>query len=80
MGCPFVSCEHVLLPMVNKDTALAYGKADYSKVGNQSRNRGGKKVETGRCHVTAKGERIENLTDKPLMTIHRLIEMVYFKM
>ena len=76
MGCPSVCCEHVLLPIINKDTALAYGKADYSKVGNQCRNRGGKKFESGRCHVTAKGERSENLTDKPLMATHRLIEMV----
>ena len=46
VGCPFVCCEFVLLPLVNKDSALTYGRAEYNKAGNLSRDRGGKKVES----------------------------------
>ena len=28
----YVCCEYVLLPLVNKEAALAYGRAEYSKV------------------------------------------------
>ena len=56
VGFPSVCCEYVLLPLVNKEAALAYGKAEYSKAGNPSRDRGGKKAESDRCHVAAKGE------------------------
>ena len=57
VGFPSVCCKYVLLPLVNKESALAYGRAEYSKVGNPSRDRGGKKAESGRHHVNAEGER-----------------------
>ena len=47
---PSVCCEYILLPLVNKEASLAYGRAEYSKVGNPSRDKGGKKVESGRRH------------------------------
>ena len=31
MGFPSECCEYVLLPMVNKEAALAHGQAEYSK-------------------------------------------------
>ena len=65
MGFSSVCCKYVLLPLVNKEAALAYGRAEYSKVGNPSRNRGGKKVESGKRHVAAEGEGCQNLTGKP---------------
>lgn len=37
--------------MVNKEEALAYGKAEYSKLGSPSREKIGKKVESGERHV-----------------------------
>ena len=57
-----VCCEYVSLLLVNKEAALAYGRAEYSKAGNPSRDRRGKKVEPGRYHVATKGERLQNLT------------------
>ena len=65
VGFPTVCCEYVLLPLANKEAALAYGSAEYSKVGIPSRERRRKKVESGRGHVAAKGERGQNLTGKP---------------
>ena len=62
MGLPSVCYEYVLLPLVNKEFALASGKAEYSKVGNLSRDREGTKAKLDRCHVAAKGERCQNLT------------------
>ena len=50
MQFPSVCCEYVLLSLVNKEAALAYGRAEYSKVENPSRDRGGKKAESGRRH------------------------------
>ena len=47
---PCVCCEYVLLPLVNKEATLAYGRAEYSKVGIPSRNRGCKKAESGKHH------------------------------
>ena len=47
VGFPFVCCEYVLLPLVNNETALVYGRAEYSKMGNPNRDRGGKKAESG---------------------------------
>ena len=45
---PSVCCEYVVLPLVNnnffKKAALAYVRAEHSKVENPSRDRGGKKV------------------------------------
>ena len=51
--------------MVNEETALAYSRAEYSKTGNPSRDRGGKRAEIERHHVAAKGKRCQNLTGKP---------------
>ena len=31
VGCPSVCCEYVLLPLVNKEADLAYGRTEYSK-------------------------------------------------
>ena len=36
-----------------------------SKTGNPSRDKGGKKDESGRCHVVAKGEIIQKFTGMP---------------
>ena len=46
---PSVYCDYILLPLVNKEAALAYGRAEYSKKGNP--RRGGKKSESVWCHV-----------------------------
>ena len=56
---------NVLLPLVNKESALAYGGAELSKAGKSSRGRGEKKVESGRHHVAIEGQRCQNLTGKP---------------
>ena len=45
VGFPSVCGEYVLLPLVNKEVALAYGRTEYFKTSNSSRDRGGKKVE-----------------------------------
>lgn len=47
---PSLCCEYVLFPLVNKEATLAYGRAEYSKGGIPSRNRGGMKAESGRHH------------------------------
>ena len=52
---------NVLLPLANKETASAHGRAEYSKVGNPSRDRGGKKAESGRHHVAAQETRGKKL-------------------
>ena len=64
MGCSSVYCEYVLLSLVNKEAALAYGRAEYSKAGIPSRDRGEKKMESDKPHVAAKGERCQNLIGK----------------
>lgn len=46
---------YVLLPLVNKETTLAYGRAEHSKKGKTKLNAGRKKVESGRRHVAAEG-------------------------
>ena len=51
VGFPSVCCEYILLSLVNKEAALTYGKAEYSKAINPSRGRGGKKTESGRRQV-----------------------------
>ena len=33
VGCPSVCCEYVLLSLVNKEAALAYGRAEHSQAG-----------------------------------------------
>lgn len=62
MGFPSAFCEYVLLSLVNKEATLAYDRTEDSKAGNPSRDSRGKKVESGRRHVAAKGERCQNLT------------------
>ena len=39
VGFPFICCEYVSLPLVNKEAASAYGKAEYSQAGNPNRER-----------------------------------------
>ena len=56
-GFPSVCHGDVLLSLVNKEAALAYGRAEYSKAGNSSTDKGGKKAELERCQVAAEGER-----------------------
>ena len=56
-----LSAMNVLLPLVNKEAALAYGKAEYSKVGNSNRDRGAKKADSERCHVVAEEKRHHKL-------------------
>ena len=53
MGC----CKYVLLSLVNKESPLTYGRAEYSKAGTPCRDRGEKKMEPERHHVAAEGER-----------------------
>ena len=65
MVCSHVCCEYVLLSLVNKVDALAFGRAEYSKTGNPSRDGRGKKVESGRRHAAAKGERHQSFTGEP---------------
>ena len=36
MGFPSVCCEYVLVPLVNKESALAYGKEEYSQAGRDT--------------------------------------------
>ena len=55
VGCPSVCCEYVLLLLVNKEAALVCGRAEYSKAGNPSRDRGEKKAELGSHHIIAEG-------------------------
>lgn len=48
MGFTFVCCEHVLLPLINKEAALAYDLDGKTKL-----NAGIKKTDSGRQHVAA---------------------------
>lgn len=48
VGLLSACCEFVLLLSANKEAVLAYGMAEYSEVGNPSRETGGKKAELGR--------------------------------
>ena len=59
---PSVCCEYVLLPLVNKEVALAYSRAEYSKAKIPSSDRDEMKAESGRRHVVAKGERLQKLS------------------
>ena len=63
VGFPSVCCEYVLSPLVNKEAALSYGRAEYSNVGNPSRDRGGK--ESGRQHVAIQEARYEVINHEP---------------
>ena len=54
MGFPFVCYKYILLPLVNKDAALAYSRADYNQ---DERDIEREKVESKRYHVAAKGGR-----------------------
>ena len=44
MGFPSVYYEYVLLPLVKNEATLTYDRAEYSKTGNPSRDRGGMKA------------------------------------
>ena len=69
---PSACCEYVLLPLVNKEDALAYVRAEYSKVGNTSRDKRRKEVSEIPCSCQRRK------TPEPyhgLVVIHRLIEM-----
>ena len=57
--------EYVLLPLVNNEASLAYGRTEYSREGNPGRDKGGKEVESERCHIAAEGERCQNIIGKP---------------
>ena len=54
----------VLLPFANKEAALTYGRAKYSRLENPSIDRGERKVKSRTHHVAAEGERHQNLTGK----------------
>ena len=64
MGFPSVCYKCVLLPLFNKEAALSYGRTEYSKAGDPSRDRGGRKVESGRLHVATQKGRTTSLTVK----------------
>ena len=64
VGFASVCCKYVFFPLVNKEAALDYSSKEYNKVKNPSRDRGGKKVESRRCHVADEGERQQNLNSK----------------
>ena len=72
VGFTSVWCKYVLLSLVNKEAALAYSKTEYTNVGIPSRDRGGTKVKSMRCHAIAEGEGHQKVS---LILIHRLIEM-----
>ena len=56
-----VCCEYVLLPLINKEDALA----SRIELGRKIKlNAERKKVETGRYHVTAEGEGYQNIISK----------------
>lgn len=55
MGC---------LYWLKNETALAYGRAEYNKVENPSRETGRMKVELGRYHQATKGEIFPSITLK----------------
>ena len=71
-GFPSECYEYVLLSLVNKEAALAYGRAEY-KVGSPSRERGGgKMVESERRHVALKEKIARTLpVSHNLMVIYR---------
>lgn len=56
---PLYAMNMFLLPLVNREAALVYGRA-----GNPGRDREGKKVESRICHVATEGERCQNITGK----------------
>ena len=49
---PSICYECILSPLVNKEPALANGRAEYSRVGNPSRDREGKKTRQRRHVIT----------------------------
>ena len=50
VGFPSVFYEYVLLLLVNKECVLTHDSVEYRKSGNSSIDRGGKKVDSDRCH------------------------------
>ena len=65
VGFPSVFCEYVLLPLVNKEAVLAYGREEYGKAGNPSIDRRGKKAESESCHVATQEARCEVTNHEP---------------
>ena len=59
MGCPFVCCDYVLLPLVNKEADLTNSQAEQSQAGNPNRDTEGKKMES-----VAKGIRYQSINGK----------------
>ena len=49
VGCPSVCYKYVLLPLVNKEAALAYSRAEYSQAGRDIERVGGVKEMTCSC-------------------------------
>ena len=50
---------------LTKNLLWTYGGTKYRKVEVSSRDRGDEKVESGRHHVAAEGDRCQNLPGKP---------------
>ena len=53
MGFPSVCCEYVLLPLVNKEAASAYGRVNIARLEEIEREQ----AEPRRRHVAAEGDR-----------------------
>ena len=49
---PSVCYEYVLLPLVNREAALVYSRAEYSQTGRDVE----REAESKRCRVAAEGE------------------------
>lgn len=58
---PLYAVNVFLLIQVNKKASLAYISEKDCKVKNPSKDRGGKKIESDRCHVTAQEARANKL-------------------
>ena len=52
MGCTSVCCDYFLLLLINKDAALAYGRAEYSWA-ERPNNTGREKVKSRRTPAAA---------------------------
>ena len=64
------------MPLVNKEAALVYGRAEYNKVENLSRDRRGKKIESEIYHAVAEEKDAGVLQiSHNIVAIHKLIEM-----
>ena len=61
---PLYTVNMFLLPLVNKEAALAYSKAEYSQAGNPNRDKQREQDESRKHHATDEEERCWNLTGK----------------